>query len=88
LHLEKEKRKRDVWEIDTPSKSTFYRSFYQEKSGTHPDRIEPKMSFVENNTVEQQVMQRLEQEKQKMHDESLAQLIETLKDPQHRAIKD
>jgi hypothetical protein len=38
LHLEKEKRKRDVWEIDTPSKSTFYRSFYREKSGTHPDR--------------------------------------------------
>ena len=51
-------------------------------------KIEPKVTFVESNTIEQQVTQRLEEEKQKMHDEILAQLIETLKDLQHRAIQD
>jgi site-specific recombinase XerD len=51
-------------------------------------RIEPKATYVEKESIEQQVSQRLEQERQKMHDEILAQLLETLKDPQHRAIQD
>jgi len=51
-------------------------------------KIEPKVNYVEQNTVEEQVMQRLEQEKQKIHDEVLQQLLETLKNPQSHVIQD
>ncbi|HUT00254.1 MAG TPA: hypothetical protein VMY59_08065, partial [Candidatus Thermoplasmatota archaeon] len=51
-------------------------------------KIEPKKQLIDSTTVEQQVQQRLAEEKQKMQEEILAQLIETLKDPQHKAIQD
>jgi site-specific recombinase XerD len=47
-------------------------------------RIEPRNQV----TVEQQVEQRMQEEKQKIHDEVLAQLLETLKNPQSHVIQD
>ncbi|MCX6671800.1 MAG: site-specific integrase, partial [Euryarchaeota archaeon] len=46
-------------------------------------KLEPTVKYVDQNTVEQQVAQRMQEEKQKIHDEVLQQLLETLKDPQH-----
>jgi len=51
-------------------------------------KLEPTKAYVLESTIEEQVMQRLEEEKQKIHDEVLQQLLETLKNPQHNAIQD
>jgi site-specific recombinase XerD len=51
-------------------------------------KLEPTKAYVLESTIEEQVAQRMKEESQKIHDEVLAQLLETLKNPQHTAIQD
>ncbi len=51
-------------------------------------KIEPKVTYVEKESLEKQVQQRLTEEKKNMQDEILKRLLDLLKNPQHKTIQD